>query len=389
MTTSATPPPPSPSPALTCPPVAGLTNLGNTCFANTVLQCLIHTLPLSQYFLSNGYLRDAQAKARVLADAKKAKRPPMLGTMCLPFLNEYHKLLFVLWGQRPPHVTPQSLMVTGMRESVIRKRKSPGAPVFLMGRQHDMAEYLQFVFDLMHETTGVPVEMHVHGEARSRRDQMMVDSYEHLKQHFAKEHSVVVDLFAGQYYVQIQTCDNQMPQDHSESYDPFLMLTLALPIGVKACTLYDCLGLMREPEIIDGWKGERTDAPRMIEKRTYIWTPPKVLVIHLKRFVNRHVKNGCTVAIAETLDLTDYCMGLEGPVHYQLHAVGNHEGTSTTDTTTPTARPRRTSGTDSTTLTSHPSPWTDSTHARVMHRSTTEYQTRRGHPASQGQAAEA
>ena len=45
-------------------------------------------------------------------------------------------------------------------------------------------------------------------------------------------------------------------------------------------------------------------------------------MIHLKRFVNRHVKNGCTVAIAETLDLTDYCMGLEGPVHYQLQRRG-------------------------------------------------------------------
>ena len=321
MTT--TPPPP----ALTCPPVAGLTNLGNTCFANTVLQCLIHTLPLSQYFLSKGYLRDAHAKARVLADAKKSKRTILLGTMCLPFLEEYHKLLFVLWSQRPPTITPQSLMVTGMRESVIRRRASAGAPVFLMGKQHDMAEYLQFVLDLMHDTTGVPVEMHVHGEARSRRDQMMVDSYTHFRQHFAKEHSVVIDQFAGQYYVQIQTCDNKMPQDHSESYDPFLTLTLALPVGVKACTLYDCLGLMREPEIIDGWKGGRSDAPRMIEKRTYIWTPPKVLVIHLKRFANNHVKNGCAVAIAPMLDLTDYCMGLETPTHYQLYAVGNHEGT--------------------------------------------------------------
>ena len=321
MTT--TPPPP----ALTCPPVAGLTNLGNTCFANTVLQCLIHTLPLSQYFLSKGYLRDAHAKARVLADAKKSKRTILLGTMCLPFLEEYHKLLFVLWSQRPPTITPQSLMVTGMRESVIRRRASAGAPVFLMGKQHDMAEYLQFVLDLMHDTTGVPVEMHVHGEARSRRDQMMVDSYTHFRQHFAKEHSVVIDQFAGQYYVQIQTCDNKMPQDHSESYDPFLTLTLALPVGVKACTLYDCLELMREPEIIDGWKGGRSDAPRMIEKRTYIWTPPKVLVIHLKRFANNHVKNGCAVAIAPMLDLTDYCMGLETPTHYQLYAVGNHEGT--------------------------------------------------------------
>lgn len=35
--------------------LVGLSNLGNTCFMSSCLQCLSHTIPLTQYFLSSAY----------------------------------------------------------------------------------------------------------------------------------------------------------------------------------------------------------------------------------------------------------------------------------------------------------------------------------------------
>lgn len=40
---------------------AGMTNLGNTCFLSSAVQCLSHVLPLTQHILSNAFMDDVNS----------------------------------------------------------------------------------------------------------------------------------------------------------------------------------------------------------------------------------------------------------------------------------------------------------------------------------------
>lgn len=312
----------------------GLVNMGNTCYANTTWQCLMHCLPLTLFFLRRTFemhlgqtVKHEDATSNKVGDSGKRAQATS-GTPSLLCMKMYNLFLQEMCTKNVDDAyAPKDLFLTFGKASWCRSQIGETTTSFSLGQQHDMAEYLQFILDMIHDTIYCSVRVEITGKVEGRMDQMLVASYKQFAMHHEKQYSFVSDMMTGQYFIQNQTCDNLMPSEHSDTYDPFTMLTLSIPVGTKKCTMYDCLDVMIQPEIIEGWRGELTDSCRMIERKTFLWRLPQILIIHIKRFVNRHVKNECGVSIEMELNVSNYCLSTDNEhATYRLFAIGNHEG---------------------------------------------------------------
>lgn len=328
------PQPSSGLPQAFLPKHRGLTNLGNTCYANTTLQCLLHCLPLTFFFMRRTFeehwapnIKQEEAVTNKVVGCE-VRTQITAGTPSLMCLKMYYLFLQEMCKSDQESVyTPKHLFLLLSKASWCRNQHGETSTVFAVGQQHDMAEFLQFVLDVFHDSAFCRVKVDITGKVESRMDQMMVKSYKQFGAHCEKQYSFVSDMMTGQYFIQNQTCDNMTPTEHSETYDPFTMLTLPIPLGAKQCTLHDCLDVMTQPEVVEGWKGELTDKERMIERKTYLWKLPQILIVQLKRFANRFVKNECDVRIESELDVSNYCLSSDNTrARYKLFAIGNHEG---------------------------------------------------------------
>nr|POE89444.1 ubiquitin carboxyl-terminal hydrolase 8 [Quercus suber] len=181
--------------------LAGLQNLGNTCFMNSSLQCLAHTPKLVDYFLGD-YGREINHDNPLGMD----------GEIALAFGD----LLRKLWAPGAAPVAPR----------LFKSKLARFAPQFSGYNQHDSQELLAFLLDGLHEDLN-RVKCKPYIEAKDgddRPDREVADEY--WRNHLTRNDSIIVDVCQGQYK---STLVCPLCRKVSVTFDPFMYLSLPLP----------------------------------------------------------------------------------------------------------------------------------------------------------------
>ena len=283
----------------------GLANLGNTCYINATVQCLVHAKPLADEFLLESWKDDLperqerRALATSLADLTKR-----------------------MWLGSSQVISPRSL----------HKAVKSYDTRFDNYEQNDCQELLLSLLDGLNEDLNrVKTKPEPSPELDSDGKQDTEVAEAAWTQHLARHRSPVTDIFCGQLRSSV-TCTRC--GYCSKTFDPFLSLSVPLeetaaaaaaansahvlhandatsrararsssadagggPTAVRALTLGHALSLFTSPELLtrdDAWRCPKCKTSVEAVKRMDIWRLPRVLVIHLKRF--RYNRSGARVS---------------------------------------------------------------------------------------------
>ncbi|CDW83589.1 ubiquitin carboxyl-terminal hydrolase 2-like [Stylonychia lemnae] len=288
-------------------PPPGLRNIGNTCFMNSILQCVFATPYLNDFFLTE-YSKSSQYRSARLADA-------------------YNSLIKQVKQGYESTISP-----TDLKYAV-----SKVAPQFSGYGQQDAQEFLRFFLDGLHEELNRVRKKPPYKEMdfdKLPADQQSDNWWQYNKE---RDDSIITDLFTGQLMnkIECQSCNHC-----SYAFDNFMDLSISIPRkGVKITgyvDLKDCLKTFIQPERMEecGYKCQKCKKVDNFNKEMTVYRFPKIMVIHLKRFYNsymRREKLNTTVNIPTTVDLSEFAPNSKHDskrkAKYQLYGVSHHSGT--------------------------------------------------------------
>ncbi|KAJ8393098.1 hypothetical protein AAFF_G00067810 [Aldrovandia affinis] len=286
--------------------LTGLRNLGNTCYMNSILQCLCNTPAMAEYFNRNLYQEDIN-RANILGHKGEVA-------------EEFGVIMKALWSGLYRCISPRDFKVT------IGKINEQ----FSGHDQQDSQELLLFLMDGLHEDLNK-------ADNRKRYREEAIDHLDDLGaaelawgKHKLLNESIIVALFQGQFKstVQCLTCRRK-----SRTFETFMYLSLPLASSSR-CSLQDCLKLFsKEEKLTDNNRVfcRHCKALRDSTKKLEIWKVPPILLVHFKRFsYEGRWKQKLQTFVdfpLENLDLGQYVMGPKLSLkRYQLFGVSNHYG---------------------------------------------------------------
>lgn len=234
--------------------MTGLTNLGNTCFINSTLQCLFYIRELNE-FLDNYNSSD----------------------LLVSEYNSLRKLMF----EGHSCIAPNRFI--NVIQHIAKEKKMD---LFTQFNQNDLPEFLVFMINSFHSSMSHKIQISL----PAANNKIEEECYKMITSTYSSDYSIIIDLFYGILVSTIHT-------DCIVSIKPEPFFTLDLPIpNIDQVTLDNCIQLYLHPEKIQ-WHKDTTNEYIQATKNLIFGKLPKLLFIVFKRFDNNMHKNNTMISV--------------------------------------------------------------------------------------------
>lgn len=281
--------------------LTGLSNLGNTCFLNSTIQCLSHTYELNDVLEKVDFGENNMENKTLLC-------------------NEWNSLRKLMWKDNCM-ISPGRFIKCVHHIAKLKKRD-----IFTGFAQNDLPEFFLFFMEELHNALNKKIEI----KEKEEGSKLEKKCFKVIKDLYNKEYSEIINLFYGIHVSQIM--DLEKEKIYIQNPEPFFMIDLPIP-DKRRISIKDCFDLYTKKEIMDEenmWYNEETKEKEQVKKQILFHSLPQIMVVDFKRFHNNTKKNNSLIDFPiNNLNLSEYIIENKSETYiYDCYGICNHSGSS-------------------------------------------------------------